>query len=127
MTHGLSLHISPTDHIFHRIETLHVRKHTESTSNIADVTTHVLCSLMSGGQTLAAFAEYCNVCIASNTINLSLLMHLCTSVSGQRTVRRLYILSFACTSTCEPAGSRLKCSQNFSVTKSNTASYKSAA
>lgn len=104
MTHGLSLahHLPIT--FFIALKLLHVRKNTESTSNIADVTTHVLCSLMSGGQILAAFAGYCNVCTACNTINLSLLMHLCTSVSGQRTVHRLYFLSFACTSTCEPAG-----------------------
>lgn len=75
---------------------------------VTDVITYVLCTLMSDGQIQAVFTGYCNICTACNTINLSLVVHLCTSVSGQHTVHRLYILSFVCTLTCEPAGHRLK-------------------
>ncbi len=78
---------------------------------VADVITYVLCTLMSDGQIQAVFTGYCNICTACNTINLSLVVHLCTSVSGQHTVQRIYILSFVYALTCEPAGHRAKYSQ----------------
>lgn len=71
---------------------------------VTDVITYVLCTLMTDGQIHSVFTGYCNICTACSTINLSLVVHLCTSVSGQHTVQRLYIFSFVYALTCEPAG-----------------------
>lgn len=81
----------------------------------SDVITYVLCSALWWAMVKqAVFTGYCNICTARNTINLSLVVHRCTSVPDQRAVGRLYILSFPCTMICEPAGHEIK--YFFSVT-----------
>lgn len=52
-------------------------------------------TLKRDGQIPAVFAGYCNIYIACNTINLSLVMRPCTSVSGQRTVHFIIFHVFA--------------------------------